>query len=432
VALQNLGHKVHALHDPIQAFKALQESAYDLAIIDIRMEGITGLELFSKIRKWDSEFPTIIMSGHASLSEAAEAIKMGAFDFLEKPFSTERLTLSLDRCLEMIRLRKRVEALEKNFPHDNIVGESPSLQKTLEQVKKVADTPATVLIQGESGTGKELIAKAIHDQSPRRHRPFIKVNCAAIPENLIESELFGHVKGAFTGADSNKKGFFQRAHAGTLFLDEIGEMSLGTQAKVLRALQSSEIQMVGGQNPIFVDVRIITATNKDLKGEVDRGDFREDLFYRLNVVPIKIPALRERREDIPLLATHFINSYAQKNNLPQKEIDSEALVILKKHTWPGNIRELQNLMERLYILSDQTIKAEDLPDELLTSNPIRSEEFHGQSLKEYRDQCERQFIIDSLKRSNGNISQTAKELGIERTYLHKRIGQFQIEKREYF
>jgi two-component system nitrogen regulation response regulator NtrX len=316
-----------------------------------------------------------------------------------------------------------------------IIGDSPAIKKVIDAALKVAKTDANVLITGESGTGKELLANAIRFGSHRANAPFIKVNCSAIPENLVESELFGHERGAFTGAINSKRGFFEMAHRGTIFLDEIADLSLAAQAKVLRVLQSGEIQKVGSEKIIKVDVRILSGTHKDLKNEITDGRFREDLFYRLNVVPLRIPSLRERIEDIPLLIHYFAKRLCAKNNLKEKFIEEDAIFEMKRYAWPGNVRELQNVMERLLIMGPSRIAISDLPEEILaTSDSPTGDKVanHSLGLKEFRDQAEREFIVNTLKKQAGNISQTAIDLNVGRTYLHKRMGLLGISKKDYF
>jgi two-component system nitrogen regulation response regulator NtrX len=436
LALQNEGYTVHVCDHPIQAFRMLAAEPYDLAILDIKMEDISGVELFQKMVSSLISTPVIFVSGNASLSEAALAVRSGAFDFIEKPFNSEKLAITVQRCLEFAALKAKVEAIKSGEKTSEMIGHSRALRELSLQIAKVAPTQATVLIQGESGTGKELIAQQIHQQSDRAKRSFVKVNCSAIPETLLESELFGFEKGAFTGATHSKRGYFEQAHFGTLFLDEIGDMSLTAQAKVLRAIQNSEIQKLGSERTLPINVRLVAATNRDLKQDVASGRFREDLFYRLSVVPIQVAPLRERPEDIPLLIRWFCERYCSLNGLKNKAIDPIVIDTLSHYSWPGNIRELQNLAERLVIMSGDTIRLADLPHGFLNSVETlelpKTDLATGLSLKDFREHSERNFLVSTLRKTNGNISKAAENLKVERTYLHRKITQYAIQKREYF
>ncbi len=436
LALQNEGYTVHVCEHPIQAFRLLNTEPYDLAILDIRMEEISGIELFQKMLGSEILTPVIFVSGNASLSEAAQAVRSGAFDFIEKPFNSEKLAITVQRCLEFTALKTKVEAFKQTTGTTEMIGHSKALQRVTQEIAKVARTQATVMIQGESGTGKELIARQIHDQSDRAKRPFVKVNCSAIPETLIESELFGFEKGAFTGATHTKRGYFEQAHFGTLFLDEIGDMALNAQAKVLRAIQNSEIQKLGSERTQPINIRLIAATNRDLKQDVADGRFREDLFYRLNVVPIQAAPLRERPEDISLLVAWFCRRYCASNGMKEKSFEPAVLDALRSYPWPGNIRELQNLVERLVIMGGSTISLGDLPrhflDQLGRTDVAKSVEGEDLSLKDFRERSEREYLVSILKKTNGNISKAAEILQVERTHLHKKIAQYTIQKREYF
>ncbi len=418
------GYQVLTAANADEALSTLAENVVDLVLLDIVMPGTDGLALLRKLQAESSGVAVIMVSGNATVQNAVEATRQGAYDFIEKPISKEKLLLSMKNALdnrvlqkENIELRKQVSS---NF---EMIGESHALKEILQQIAKVAPTPGRVLITGESGTGKELIARAIHDQSPRRHRPFIKVNCAAIPEELIESELFGSVKGAFTGATENREGKFSRADGGTLFLDEVGDMSMKVQAKVLRVLQEGEFEKVGGSKPLKVDVRVLVATNKDLEAEVNAGRFREDLFFRLNVVPIEAPPLRRRKEDIPILVNYFIEGFSRDNGYPRKTVDGAAVKLLRAYDWPGNIRELRNIIERLMVMcSSNTVTADDLPAHIECPTAQVSLNLEGgMTLKELRESVEKQYISEALKRADSNISRAAKELDIDRTNLHKKI-----------
>lgn len=426
------GYAVKTAADAAEADQILAAETMDLILLDVMMPGMDGLTFLKKIKSSSPEVAVIMISGNATVQNAVAATKEGAYDFIEKPISKEKLLLSIQNALqsrtlamENLELRKQVAATY------DMVGESRAMQEIREQIAKVAPTPGRVLISGESGTGKELIARALHENSPRKNRPFIQVNCAAIPEELIESELFGNVKGAFTGAIENRDGKFSMADCGTLFLDEIGDMSLKVQAKVLRVLQEGEFQKVGGSKLIKVDVRVIAATNKDLEQEVKEGRFRDDLFFRLNVIPLVAPPLRRRKEDIPLLVQYFIDMFSKKNGYPKKHISDEAMRVLQSYDWPGNIRELGNIVERLMIMCmSEVVQPGDLPQRILAPTsqiPFNLES--GVTLKELRENVEREYITATLKRNNWNISQAAKELDVDRTNLHKKINYYGLKER---
>jgi two-component system, NtrC family, nitrogen regulation response regulator NtrX len=431
IALDQEGIHVISAHDVASALRVLHERIVDVLILDIRLGEIDGITFFKKRQAEGFTVPAIFVSGHATLTEAAQAVKIGGFDFLEKPFSAEKIIISVRRCLEFSAIKERLRLAEAEHKSTQIVGDSPAIKKTIADALKVAVTTANVLITGESGTGKELVANAIHAHSDRRQLPFVKVNCSAIPENLVESELFGHERGAFTGASAAKRGLFEVAHRGTIFLDEVADLSLAAQAKILRVLQSGEIQKVGAENTVRVDVRVLSGTHKDLKKAVASGTFREDLYYRLNVVPIRVPSLRERSEDIPLLVRFFVRRLCEKSNVKEKAVDDEVLWELKRYQWPGNVRELQNVLERIVIMSGERITTMDVPEEIAGLDSA-VEQPAGSALKDFRDKMEREFIIDSLKRNNGNISQAAVELGIGRSYLHRRLLLLKISKRDFF
>jgi len=430
IALDQEGMHVVAAHDVAAALRMLHERIVDAMIVDIRLGDVSGLEFFRRAQADGIAPPTIFISGHATLTEAAQAVKLGGFDFLEKPFSAEKIAVSVRRSLEMSNLRERLR-LAESAQDAQLVGDSPAMRRLVQEAVKVARTNANVLITGESGSGKELVANCIHANSDRAQKPFVKVNCSAIPENLIESELFGHERGAFTGAVAARKGLFEVAHRGVIFLDEIADLAVSAQAKILRALQSGEIQRVGAERPTLVDVRVLSGTHKDLKAAVAEGRFREDLYYRLNVVPLRVPALRERTEDIPLLVKFLMKRLGERNNLRDKPIDDEVYDELKRHDWPGNVRELQNLLERLLIMSGERITTLDLPEEVLGGSARVGATTGVSALKEFRDRVEREHIIATLRRHNGNVSQAALELGVGRTYLHKRLAVLQIAKKDF-
>lgn len=432
IALGEEGLQVVSAHEPAAAWRVLHERIIDLLILDIKLGEVDGLTFFRKMQKEGFTLPTLFISGNATLTEAAQAVQIGAFDFIEKPFSAERIAVAVKRCLELSMLKERLRLIEVGNASAGIVGDSPAIRKIVAAAAKVARTHANVLITGESGTGKELVANTIHAESERSQGAFVKVNCCAIPESLLESELFGYVPGAFTGAAANKRGLFEVAHRGTLFLDEVADLSPSAQAKLLRVTQSGEIQKVGSEKTIKVDVRILSGTHKDLKKCVAEGTFREDLFYRLNVVPIRVPSLRERAEDIPLLARFFARRMCEKNNIKEKPIDDAVLLELQRYGWPGNVRELQNVMERMVIMSAERITPLDLPEEIVAAGEISESRNARSLLKEFRDNVEREFILGTLRRNNGNISQSAAELGVGRTYLHRRLAVLGIGKKDWF
>jgi len=428
--LEYEGYVFFEAGDGLTAREVLEDHPeIDLMLLDIRLPDIDGLALLSEIKKKSYSPEVIMISGHGTIPMAVEATKLGAFDFLEKPLHRERILLSVRNALEAKRLKSTVQDIKKRSEKKyQIIGQHPLMTELWQKVLKIAPTNATVLIQGESGTGKELVARAIHANSPRANENFVQVNCAAIPEELIESELFGHEKGAFTGASERKLGKFELADGGTILLDEIGDMSLKTQSKVLRVLEEGEVQRVGSSKIIKVDVRVIAATNKDIKKEIEAGRFREDLFFRLNVVPINVPPLRERKEDIPLLIDYFCEVYSEENNFRRKKFSPEALEIMMKYPWKGNVRELKNLVERLIILTNkQVIEPEDLPEYLFQEKELLLPDMRKtKSLKEFRDEAEKNFILFKLKSHNWNVSKTAREIETPRSNLYKKLEQYGI------
>jgi two-component system nitrogen regulation response regulator NtrX len=431
IALEAEGLQVIGAQDAGSALRTLHERIVDVLIIDIQLGDIDGIAFFKKVQAQGLAIPAIFISGHATLTEAAQAVKIGGFDFLEKPFSAEKIAVTTLRCLEMAAIKERLRLVEaRNDPKD-IVGGSRAIKLLISEILKVARTHANVLITGESGTGKELVANAVHTQSSRCDGPIVKVNCSAIPDSLLESELFGHEKGAFTGANAAKRGLFEVAHRGTVFLDEVADLSLAAQAKILRVLQNGEIQKVGSEKTIQVDVRVLSGTHKDLRQAISQGTFREDLYYRLNVVPIRAPSLRERADDIPLLISFFANRIYEKHNLKPKVIENEVVWELQHYAWPGNVRELQNVLERMLIMSGERVSIGDLPEELLAQDDPAGGN-RPSALKEFRDNAEREFVIAALKRHNGNVSQSAIELGVGRTYLHRRLVVLKITKKDLF
>ncbi len=430
MVLEGEGYRVLTALQGEQALEVIQREVIDLVLLDIYMPGMDGLKVLEAIKRFDPDIEVIMISGHGTISDAVEAVKLGAYSFIEKPLERERLLLSVRQSLERREMLHKVRNLEKEYADRfEMVGDTPTMKTIFQQIEKVAPTKGWVLITGESGTGKELVARAIHNNSPRHPRPFVKVNCAAIPEELIESELFGHEKGAFTGAIRTKQGEFERAHTGTIFLDEIGDMSLHAQAKVLRVLNTGEFSRVGGDRTIQVDVRVIAATNRDLQDEIRKSRFREDLFFRLNVIPLHLPPLRERREDIALLLDSFTRHFCQEYNYPTKSFTPTAMRQLCQYAWPGNVRELKNLVERLVILSGEQIDVHDLPEDLKEKKAVVDIKALGnQTLKEVRDEVERSYIMLKLQENDWNISRTADVLGIERTNLHKKIKAYDLHR----
>jgi len=408
-----------------EAVRLAREANPDIVLLDVWLTGMDGIQTFQELRAVNPDLPVIIISGHANIEIAVKATRMGAYDFLEKPLSMEKVLLAVYRALEKRNLEIENRTLRADLLKQcRMVGDSAKMNQLREQIKMAAASNSRVLILGESGSGKELVARLLHENSLRADKPFVEVNCAAIPQELIESELFGHEKGSFTGAFETKKGKFEQADNGTLFLDEVGDMSLQTQAKVLRVIETQEFQRVGGNRNIKVDVRIISATNKDLGEEVKKDSFREDLFFRLNVIPIKVPSLRERSEDIPALVEYFLGSFAADYGQQPKKVTPEAIRILQKHTWPGNIRELKNVLERLVIMTpSKTIT----PSELFIPASARSDYFAFNSLRDARDLFEKDFITKKLEENGWNISKTAEVLDIERSNLHRKIKAYDIK-----
>lgn len=408
-----------------EALRVAKEANPDIVILDVWLSGMDGIQTMEELRQWNRDLPVVIISGHANIELAVKATKIGAYDILEKPLSMEKVLLTVFRALEKRKLEIENKALKENLVRKSrLIGNSAKTNQLREQIKMAAASNSRVLILGESGSGKELVAHLLHENSTRTEKPFIEVNCAAIPQELIESELFGHEKGSFTGAFEMKKGKFEQADGGTLFLDEIGDMSLQTQAKVLRVIETQEFQRVGGNKNIKVDVRIISATNKDLPEEVKRDAFREDLFFRLNVIPLKVPALRERPDDIPVLVEYFLESFALEYGQQPKKIAPDAVKILQKHVWPGNIRELKNVLERLVIMTPSKVIT---PGDLFIPDAKRADYFAVDSLKDARELFERDFIARKLEENAWNISKTSEVLDIERSNLHRKIKAYDIK-----
>jgi len=427
--LQDEGHSVYSGGTAGEALVYCKNGDPDLVILDVWLPDMDGIELLGKIKKMKPAAAAIMISGHGSIDIAVKSTHMGAFDFLEKPPSLDRLITSVNNALEQARLRREnIRLKKKSFIEDDMIGESDSIDEVREVIKKAAKTNARVLITGENGTGKELVARAIFQLSTRADKPFIKVNCAAIPDELIESELFGHEKGSFTGAINRRIGRFELANGGTLFLDEVCDMSLAAQAKVLRVLQENQFERVGGTETITVDVRVIAATNVDIPSAIEAGTFREDLYYRLNVIPVHVPRLADRVDDLELLVDYFLEIFTREHGTGVKTISRDGLDFLRRYPWPGNVRELRNIMERVSIM---------VPTEQITSadfekylKPAETGKGPGtataSSLKDARENFECEFITAALKRNNGNVSLTARELDIERTNLHRKIRQYGI------
>jgi DNA-binding NtrC family response regulator len=434
--LESEGYEVLAAERAEDGLRIASEEKIDLVLLDIRLGGMSGMEALVELKQRDPELPVLMISGHATLSDAVEATKKGAYDFLEKPLDRERVLVSVRNGLDRSSMGREVRELRAKVDRGfDLLGNSTVMRKLREQIAKVAPTRARVLVTGESGVGKELVAREVHRLSLVAKGPFIKVNCAAIPAELIESELFGHEKGSFSGAVQRRRGQFELADQGTLFLDEIGDMSMTAQAKVLRVLQTGELTRVGGERPIQVDVRVIAATNKDLEAEVKRGGFREDLYFRLNVVPLLVLPLRDRKEDIATLAQRFVEEACRENGMRKKEIAPPALSLLSGLRWPGNVRELKNVCERLVIMSGDTIIPDDITDGLGSTPAFETAAptlprapGAPKTLREFKEETEREFIRQSLVDHDWNVSRTAEALGIERTNLHKKIKAFGLDR----
>jgi DNA-binding NtrC family response regulator len=409
----------------------IEEDNFDVLLLDIQMPGLNGFEVLEKIKRLQISLNVVMISAFSSLENAVKATKLGAFDFIEKPIDRDKLLISVRNAVEKTNLVRENISLKNNLLiNEEILGESKAVKEILQTISRVAKTEARVMITGENGTGKELVAKAIHRNSNRASSPMVEVNCAAIPNELIESELFGHEKGSFTGASNKRIGKFEQANGGTLFLDEIGDMSLQAQAKVLRAIEEGKIERVGGNTKIEVDVRIITATNKNLKEEIGNGDFREDLFHRLNVIPVHVPPLRERKEDIPILVDKFVEQICRKNGFPVARLTKSALDLLITLPWSGNIRELRNLIERIVIMVP---KHEIIDKDIIGLIPVSADQVDNildvnNSFQEFKEKAERAFILKQLDVNRWNISKTSEILGIQRSHLYSKMKKYEIEK----
>ena len=435
--LEYEGYDVQEASSGPEALALVEREPPDLMFLDIKLGGIDGLETLQKIRQTNETLPVVIISGHGTVSTAVEATKLGAFDFIEKPLASERVLVTIRNALDQTRLVDENRTLKRAVEaRHQMIGESVSLRQIWDSIKRAAPTTATVLLLGESGAGKELVARAIHRNSLRSRERFIQVNCAAIPEELIESELFGHEKGSFTGATEKQIGKFEQADRGTIFLDEVGDMSAKTQAKVLRVLQEGEVERLGSAKTIKVDVRVIAATNKDLEAEIERGTFREDLYFRLSVIPIRVPPLRDRREDIPVLVRHFVDLFSRENNRRPQRFTPAALEFMQKARWKGNVRELKNTVERLLIMTPgDTIDVDDLRDvvRVETRPPAPAASGDGGAaplapgtLREFKESAERKFLVEKLRENAWNISKTAEVIGTPRSNLYKKLEQYAI------
>ncbi|MBU2493305.1 MAG: sigma-54 dependent transcriptional regulator [Bacteroidetes bacterium] len=430
VNMTDKGYEIFEAEDGDEAIELVMKDFFDLIIMDIKMKNVDGITALKHIKDLSPSIPVMIMTAHSSVKTAVEALKLGATEYFVKPLDMDAVCHSVVKTFDYLELQTEnktlKERLKKEFEISSIIGKSKSMRDLFEVLALSAPSDATILILGESGTGKELIANAVHNNSYKKDKPFVKINCAALPENLLESELFGHEKGAFTGAVTKRQGRFELADGGTLFLDEIGDMTLSTQAKILRVLQEGEFERVGGDKTIKVDVRIIAATNKDLELEVDEGNFRKDLFFRLSVVPITLPPLRKRKQDIPLLAEHFLKRYTEKNNRLIRGFTPEAIDKIVRYDWPGNVRELENVIERTVIMSrENMINPETLPFSLKNSAKADNgtDVMPGRSIKE----VEKELIINTLANTDNNITHTAELLGISRRTLYNKIKEYGIE-----
>ena len=433
MTLEYAGYDVTLAATGEEGVKLAEQEAPDLVFCDIKMPGMDGLEVLQKLQHLKDVMPVVVITGNADIQNAVEATRLGAFDFIEKPVSSERMLVSVRNAVDTRRLKTENKTYRKDAEKKHqIIGDSPALAAVRGAIQKAAPTNATVLIWGESGVGKELVARAIHRESLRRDGPFVQVNCAAIPDELIESELFGHEKGSFTGATDRQIGKFEQADKGTIFLDEVGDMSPKTQAKVLRVLQEGEVERLGSARTIKVDVRVIAATNKDLEEQIAKGAFREDLFYRLNVVPIWVPPLRERREDIPVLVRHFADAFSRDNNFRRKSVTSAAMERLRQHAWRGNIRELRNTIERLMIMSNgDTIDVGDLklaePGRVDAAAAAPDNDWMAApTLHAFKASSERAYLVGKLRENAWNISKTAEVIDTPRSNLYKKLEQYSI------
>jgi len=435
--LTDEGYEVLKAVSGEEALRLIEDEQPNLVLLDIWLPEMDGIAVLKSIKAAYPQIQVVMMSGHGTIETAVKATKLGAFDFIEKPLSLEKVILAVNHALEFVRLEEENILLRQKVSHEyELTGNSNVIVELKEMIDIVAPTNAWILIMGENGTGKELVARSLHHQSRRAQKPFIEVNCAAIPEDLIESELFGHERGSFTGATAKRRGKFEMANEGTIFLDEVADMSLKAQAKVLRILQEKRFERVGGNRLIQTDVRVLAATNKELEKEMDAGRFRQDLFYRLNVIPLRVPPLRERKDDIPLLVNRFLNDFAMKEGETVKAVTDEVLAALVSHNWPGNVRELKNVVERLIIMTPaDVISKTDIFSELgkaelnvhKIENSTEKEDQATDSFRLAKQDFERQYIIRRLREFGGNISRTAEAIGIERSHLHKKIRGYGLD-----
>lgn len=431
--LKDEGYSASSSETGEECLNLLRRSSFDVVLLDIWLPGIDGLDVLQKIREFDDPPEVVMISGHGTIETAVRATKLGAYDFLEKPLSLEKTLIVVKNAIESLKLHRENVDLKRQLQTKSIiVGDSIPMKALRQQIALMAPTNGRVLIYGESGTGKELVAHAIHAQSLRKDETFVEVNCAAIPEDLIESELFGHHKGSFPGAATDKEGKFLRAHGGTLFLDEVGDMSLKTQSKVLRTLEEQRFTPVGSEEAVTVDVRVIASTNKDLEEEQSRGNFREDLFYRLNVIPFFVPPLRERKEDIPLFSRHFLKELASTYGRRTREISDDAIDILMRYSWPGNVRELRNVIERIVIMNPTTTRfdTKHLPPLVYRDGGRRVPKSEFSTLHQARDAYERDYILKKLDENHGNVTRAAEVLGLERSHLYKKMKALGIAAKE--
>jgi two-component system nitrogen regulation response regulator NtrX len=431
--LEDEGYQISLAESGEQCLEILRKHAFDLALLDVWLPGMDGLETLEKIREMENAPEIIMISGHGTIETAVRATKLGAYDFLEKPLSIDKTVILIKHAIDARRLRQENRDLKRQLaPRGVIAGESIPMKALRQQIQIMAPTNGRVLIYGESGTGKELVANAIHANSLRKDEMFVEVNCAAIPEDLIESELFGHRKGSFPSANNDKEGKLQKAHGGTLFLDEIGDMSLKTQSKVLRTLDEQRFSPLGSEEPITVDVRVIASTNKDLEEEISKGNFREDLFYRLNVIPFSVPPLRERKEDIPLLARYFLKDFSATYGRRPREITDDAIDTLMRYSWPGNVRELRNVIERIVIMNPTTTRFErkHLPPLVYRDGTRRAAGVEFSTLHQARSAYERDYILKKMDENHGNVSRTAEVLGLERSHLYRKMKTLGISVKE--
>jgi two-component system nitrogen regulation response regulator NtrX len=431
--LEDEGYKVALAEDGFQALRVLASEPVDLMVLDVWLPNMGGIDVLKKAKQEYPDLEVVVISGHGNINLAVQAVKVGAFDFLEKPLSLEKTITVVQNALKLEELKRENRSLKASLAEeDEMIGSCPGMMQVRELIEQSAGSDSRILILGENGTGKELVARQIHRSSPRADAPFVEVNCASIPETLIESELFGHEKGSFTGAVARRKGKFEMAHRGTIFLDEIADMSLATQAKVLRVIQELKFERVGGEQPISVDVRLISATNKNIQEEIRLGRFREDLYFRVNVIPIFVPPLRERQEDLDALLAYFLRKYGRLPASAPKTVSPEAREVLARYSWPGNIRELKNFVERVTIMAEGEVITPETVRRYLTIREEREREdtlrgFETMKLAEAKDEFEREFLIRKLEEQGGNITRTSNALGITPSHLHNKLKKYGID-----